>query len=88
MNEIERPWRSDPALVGKFHPSYPDHLQVLVHDGEPRRTAHQPELCWVRVVAEELGPERPALAHRTDPPQRHASRRRSTSGRSSTSRSA
>ncbi len=35
---METPWRTDPALVDKLHPWYPDDLQVLVHDGEPRRT--------------------------------------------------
>jgi hypothetical protein len=52
------PWRTDPDLKGRFHDSYPDDLQVLVHDGEPRRTSRQPELCWVRVVAAEKGPLR------------------------------
>jgi hypothetical protein len=51
-------WRKDPDLKGRFHDSYPDDLQVLVHDGEPRRTSRQPELCWVRVVAAEKGPLR------------------------------
>lgn len=44
-------WRSDPRLVGKFHPEFPDDLQVLVHDGGPRLTDHRPELVWVRIVA-------------------------------------
>jgi hypothetical protein len=43
-------WRSDPALARHFHPDYPDDLQVLVHDGEPRRTGRAPEACWVRVT--------------------------------------
>lgn len=33
-------------------------MQVLVHDGEPRRTGRQPELCWVRVVGAEPGGSR------------------------------
>jgi hypothetical protein len=38
-------------LKGKFHPEYPDDVQVLVHDGGPRLTDHRPELVWVRVTA-------------------------------------
>ena len=45
-------------MKGRFHDSFPDDLQVLVHDGEPRRTSHQPELCWVRMVEAEEGPLR------------------------------
>ena len=52
------PWRTDPALGDCFHESFPDDLQVLVHDGEPRRTRRPPELCWVRVVGAEPGPLR------------------------------
>jgi hypothetical protein len=44
-------WRSDPNLAGKFHTQYPDDIEVLVHDGEPRRTKKQPEICWVRITA-------------------------------------
>ena len=51
-------WRKDPDLDGRFHDSYPDDLQVLAHDGEPRRTGRHPELCWVRIVAVESGPPR------------------------------
>jgi hypothetical protein len=43
-------WRGDPDLQGRFHPQYPDDLQVIVHDGEPRRTKRSPEACWVRVT--------------------------------------
>lgn len=56
------PWRTDPALVGKLHPWYPDDLQILVHDGEPRRTGRRPELCWLRIEAHLVGPERRILA--------------------------
>ncbi|HVK72301.1 MAG TPA: hypothetical protein VM734_03245 [Kofleriaceae bacterium] len=49
----DAPWRTDPALRGRFHRSFPDDLQVLIHDGEPRRTGTQTELCWLRVVAAE-----------------------------------
>ncbi|HEX8115225.1 MAG TPA: hypothetical protein VF516_46175 [Kofleriaceae bacterium] len=54
----EAAWRKDPDLKGRFHDSYPDDLQVLVHDGEPRRTSRQPELCWVRIVEAKEGPPR------------------------------
>lgn len=43
------PWRGDRALRGRFHPQFPDDLQVLIHDGDPRRTGARPELAWVRV---------------------------------------
>ncbi len=42
-------WRTDPNLAGKFHPQHPDDIEVMVHDGEPRRTQRTPEGCWVRV---------------------------------------
>jgi len=45
------PWREDPSLAGRFHPQCPDDIQVLVHDGEPRRTRRAPEACWARVSA-------------------------------------
>lgn len=50
MIETERVWRNDPALAGKFHPGYPDDLQVIVHEGGPRLTTTRPELIWVRVT--------------------------------------
>jgi hypothetical protein len=43
-------WRTHPKLAGRFHPEYPDDLQVLVHDGGPRLTQNRPELVWVRVI--------------------------------------
>jgi len=48
--EDGKPWRSDPLLQGRFHPEYPDDLQVIVHDGGPRLTKNSPELMWVSVV--------------------------------------
>ena len=45
----QTPWRDDPAL--SFHPDFPDDLQIITHEGEPRRTGRQLELCWARVVA-------------------------------------
>ena len=44
------PWRTDPALQGRFHADFADDLQVMVHDGEPRRTQRPPEACFVRVT--------------------------------------
>jgi len=44
-------WRDHQKLEGRFHPDYPDDIQVLVHDGGPRLTDHRPELVWVRVTA-------------------------------------
>ncbi len=55
------PWRRDPLLAGKLHRQYPDDLQVLVHDGEPKRTGRRTEACWVRLDAVEDGPPRPSL---------------------------
>jgi hypothetical protein len=43
-------WRLHPRMKGRFHPDSPDDLQVVVHDGGPRLTAHRPELVWVRVM--------------------------------------
>lgn len=43
-------WRSDPRLQGRFHPEYPDDVQVIVHDGGPRITDRRPEVVWVRVM--------------------------------------
>jgi len=52
-NEGDRPWRSDPALDGLFHPENPDDVQVLVHDGGPRLSGKKPELLWVRITRKE-----------------------------------
>ncbi len=46
-------WRADARLRGRFHPEYPDDLQVLVHDGGPRITDRAPEVVWVRVSGSE-----------------------------------
>lgn len=45
------PWRNDPLLSGKFHASYPDDIQVIVHAGGPRLSTIGPELMWVRLAA-------------------------------------
>lgn len=46
---MSTPWRHDPTLAGRFHPEAEDDLQVILHDGEPRRSKLAPEACWVRV---------------------------------------
>jgi hypothetical protein len=55
------PWRSDPALRERLHQSFPDDVQVLTHDGEPRRTQRGLEECWVRITGAFTGPARTAL---------------------------
>ncbi|MEM8882986.1 MAG: hypothetical protein AAGD14_02865 [Planctomycetota bacterium] len=34
----------------RFHPEYPDDLEVIVHDGGPRLTQRRPEQVWVTVI--------------------------------------
>jgi hypothetical protein len=51
----DAPWQREPSFAGRFHEGYPDDVQVVVHDGEPRRTKRGPELCWVRITAQEPG---------------------------------
>jgi hypothetical protein len=36
--------------MGRFHSQYPDHLQVVIHEGGPRLTKALPELVWVMVT--------------------------------------
>ena len=43
-------WRDFPLLKDRFHPDFPDDLQVIVHDGGPRLSSHNPELTWVRIT--------------------------------------
>jgi hypothetical protein len=43
-------WNEHPKLRGRFHPEFPDDLQVIVHDGGPHTSDRQPELAWVRVT--------------------------------------
>ncbi|MFO0604764.1 MAG: hypothetical protein U0324_16395 [Polyangiales bacterium] len=62
------PWRSDAALAGRFHPDYPDDLEVIVHDGEPRRTQRAPELCWVTVTGVHASARMPAVSADATPP--------------------
>jgi hypothetical protein len=47
---VSTPWRNDARLAGRFHESYPDDLQVLVHQGGPRLSDRAPELIWVRLI--------------------------------------
>ena len=44
-------WHDDPDLQGRFHPQYPDDLQVLVHEGSFRFTDSPPEIMWARIFA-------------------------------------
>ena len=46
-------WRTHGLLAGRFHPDFPDDLQVIVHDGGPRLTDRRPEAVWVRLHATE-----------------------------------
>jgi len=43
-------WRKHPKLIGRMSPEYPNDLQVIVHDGDPRLTNHNPELVWVNIT--------------------------------------
>ena len=43
-------WQNHPKLKGRFHPEFPDDVQVLVHDGGPRLTDRSPEGVWVTVT--------------------------------------
>ena len=70
----QSPWHRDPLLTGKFHNQYPDDIQALVHDGDPRRTRRGPELCWVRILRVERAPTRQVAATFESPalePSRH-----------------
>lgn len=58
----DAPWRLDRAMAGRWHRSFPDDVQVLVHDGDPRGTGRLPEGCWVRVDEAKAIGARPATA--------------------------
>lgn len=47
---MSSPWNEHPKLRGRFHPDFPDDLQVVVHDGGPHISDRRPELVWVRVT--------------------------------------
>jgi hypothetical protein len=42
-------WRQHPKIQGRFHPDFPDDIQVLIHDGGPRLSQNPGELAWARV---------------------------------------
>jgi hypothetical protein len=42
-------WRTDPDLAGRFHPDYPDDIQVVAHEGSFRFTQARPEIVWARI---------------------------------------
>ncbi len=42
-------WRTDPRLAGRFHPDYPDDLQVWIYKGTLKKMVGKPELVWVRL---------------------------------------
>lgn len=42
-------WHEDPALKDRFHPDFPDDVQVLFHDGSFRFTNVHPEGMWVSI---------------------------------------
>jgi hypothetical protein len=44
------PWNEHPKLQGRFHPEFPDDLQVIVHDGGRHPSGRLPELVWVRIT--------------------------------------
>jgi len=46
-------WRKHPLLQNKFHPDYPDDIQVIVHEGGPRVSKQRPELMWVSIIAQQ-----------------------------------
>jgi hypothetical protein len=47
---MNSPWRDYPTLIGKFHPEFPDDVQVMVHEGGYRFAFTRPEVVWVRVT--------------------------------------
>jgi len=52
-NDLSSPehWRNDPLIKMRFPlADYPDDIQVLVHEGGPRKTKVKPELMYVRVT--------------------------------------
>jgi predicted RNA-binding Zn-ribbon protein involved in translation (DUF1610 family) len=47
---VAHEWRQDARLEGRFRVDYPDHLQVIVHDGGPQVSGMEPEIVWVAVT--------------------------------------
>ena len=60
--DAESAWHRDPLLEDKFSANHPDDIQVLVHDGDPRRTRRGPELIWVRILRIDRAPTRRVAA--------------------------
>jgi hypothetical protein len=56
---LDAPWRHDPHIMDRFNPQFPDDIQALVHDGDPRRMRRGPELCWVRILRIDRAATRP-----------------------------
>jgi len=44
-------WRQHPKLRGRFHPDYPDDIEVIVYDDDLETSTNTPERIWVRVTA-------------------------------------
>jgi hypothetical protein len=42
-------WRNSTILAHRFHPDFPDDLQVVIHEGGPRFSDRAHELIWVRL---------------------------------------
>jgi len=43
-------WRQHPKLRGRFHPDYPDDIEVIVYDDDLETSTNMPERIWVRVT--------------------------------------
>lgn len=70
------PWRADEVLRPRLNPNFPDDIQVLVHDGEPRRTNRKLEECWVRITgAFDCGPRAALLVPGTGVTEEEFARR-------------
>jgi hypothetical protein len=48
-DQLTAMWHDDPNLQGRFHPQYPDDLQVVLHEGSFRFTRAKPEIVWGRI---------------------------------------
>lgn len=43
-------WNNHPRLQGKFHPDFPNDLQIILHEGGSRLSQKQPEGVWVSIT--------------------------------------
>jgi len=50
--QSKKVWHADPGLKDRFHPEYPDDLQVIIHKGSSYTSQSVPELVWVTVISE------------------------------------